>query len=64
MVRIVYFSEAYILRHGTVYFQRKDRKFSKFQDRIFSQTVYSTPTIRIFPVLGPYIYIQDRILYS
>ena len=33
--RTVYFSGPYIFRQRTVYFQRKDRIFSKFEDRIF-----------------------------
>ena len=47
----------------TVYFQRKDRIFSKFKDHIFSHTIHFSPKDRIFPVLGLYIFSQDRIFY-
>ena len=44
----------YILRYGTVFFQRKDRIFSKFGGRIFSQTLYFSSKDRIFFAKRPY----------
>ena len=44
----------------TVNFQRKDQIFSKFEDRILSQTIYFFAN-RIFFAKRPFIFSQDRI---
>ena len=48
-------SEPFISRYGIIYFQRNDRIFSKFEDRILSQTIYFSPKDRIYSVFGRYI---------